>query len=141
MQKFLNALYLNLTNGMRLQECMETCKDVVKNTVFISIVEASRNNLILGENWVAPFERSHLFPSMVTEMLKLGMDTDIAEMVSKINEYIEIDIDNTLQATIKLLPEIAYAFVGIMIIILVLVVMVPVMEVYMGTFLFEVYGV
>lgn len=139
LRKFLNSLKLNLANGMRLQEALDLSKSVVKNTVFLSILESAKNNLIRGDNWVEPFERAEVFPSMVTEMLKMGMDTDLTEMVGKIEEYIEMDIDRKLEKTIKVLPEISYAFVGVVLVVFVIVIMVPLMEVYMGSFLFDAY--
>ena len=139
MQKFLNALGLNLANGMRLQDSIDLSKDVVKNTVFLSIVETSKSNLILGEDWIEPFDKSNLFPKMIPEMLKIGMNTDLAEMIVKIEEYVQHEIDRKLERTIKALPEISYAFVGVVIVIFVLVVMVPIIQVYMGSFLFDAY--
>lgn len=141
LKKFVNALKLNLLNGMRLQEALDLSKEVVKNTVFLSIVETSKNNLINGDNWVEPFERVGIFPSMVTEMFKMGMDTDITEMVGKIEEYSEMDIDRKMENTIRVLPEISYSLVGIVLIAFVVIIMVPLMEVYMGSFLFEAYGI
>lgn len=141
LKKFVNALKLNLLNGMRLQEALDLSKEVVKNTVFLSIVETAKNNLINGENWVEPFEKAGFFPTMVTEMFKMGMDTDITEMVSKIEEYSEMDIDRKIEHTIKVLPEISYSLVGIVLIAFVIIIMVPLMEVYMGSFLFEAYGI
>ena len=76
---------------------------------------------------------------MIPEMLKIGMDTDLAEMIVKIEEYVQHEIDRKLERTIKALPEVAYAFVGVIIVIFVLVVMVPIIEVYMGSFLFDAY--
>lgn len=141
LKKFVNALKLNLLNGMRLQEALDLSKEVVKNTVFLSIVETSKNNLINGDNWVEPFERVGIFPTMVTEMFKMGMDTDITEMVAKIEEYSEMDIDRKMENTIRVLPEISYSLVGIVLIAFVIIIMVPLMEVYMGSFLFEAYGI
>lgn len=138
-QKFLNALGLNLANGMRLQDGIDLSKDVVKNTVFLSIIETSKSNLILGENWIEPFSKSNLFPKMVPEMLKIGMDTDLAEMIVKIEDYMQHEIDRKIEKTIKALPEISYAFVGIVLVIFVIVVMVPIIQVYMGSFLFDAY--
>ncbi len=139
LQKFLNALRLNLENGLRLQEAIDISKEVVKNRVFLSILENCKSNLIIGEDWVEPIFQSNIFPPIVSEMLRIGMETDLAEMIGKIQEYMQKDIDRKLETTIKVLPEISYSFVGIMIVVFVIVVMVPIMEVYMGSFLFDAY--
>ena len=139
--RFTRAMLLNLNNGMRIQEALEVSKSVVKNYVFLSIVESSINNLALGQSWIEPFERSNLASPMIIEMLNVGMQTDLREMMSKLIEFIDMDIDNTLRKIMKLLPEIVYAIVGILLIFLVLVVLVPCITMYMGGWLFEAAGV
>ena len=52
-------------------------------------------------------------------------------------EYIRQEIDESIQKTIKVLPDVTYAFVGVVLIFFVIVVMVPLMDVYMGGFLLE----
>ena len=138
--RVMRAMLLNLRNGMRIQEALEVAKNVTKNFVLLSIMEAAINNILIGQSWIEPFERSKLATPMITEMLKIGMNTDLAEMMEKLVEYMEMDIDNLLQKTIKVLPQIVYARVGVVLIFFVLVVLVPCIEVYMGGFLLSAYG-
>ena len=136
-----NAMLLNLKNGMRIQEALDVSKNVVKNYVMISIIETSINNIIVGESWVKPFEESGLASPMVTEMLKIGMQTDLTSMMEKMVDYMTMDIDNLLSKIVKVLPQVMYSFVGILIIFITVVVLVPCIQVYMGTFLFSAAGV
>lgn len=138
--RVMRAMLLNLNNGMRIQDALEIGKNVSKNYVMLSIMEASINNILIGESWIEPFERSRLASPMMTEMLKIGMTTDLAQMMEKLLEYMQIDIDNLLNKTIKVLPQIVYAIVGVVLIFFVLVVLVPCIEVYMGGWLFSAYG-
>lgn len=139
--RFLKAMLLNLKNGMRIQDSIEVSKNVIKNYVMLSILETSINNLLTGSSWIEPIEKSELAKPMVTEMLKIGMQTDLTEMMEKLVEYMEIDIDNILTKIMKVLPQIVYAIVGAVLIFFVLVVLVPCVQVYMGRFLFSAYGV
>ena len=139
--RFLKAMLLNLQNGMRIQESIEVSKNVVKNLVMLSIIETSINNILIGESWIEPFEQSGLAKPMITEMLKIGMQTDLAEMMEKLVEYMQIDIDNIMNKIMKTLPQVVYAIVGVVLIFFVLVVLVPCVQVYMGNFLFSAYGV
>lgn len=77
---------------------------------------------------------------MMTEMLKIGMNTDLAQMMEKLVEYMEVDINNLLDKTMKVLPQIVYAAVGAILIFFVLVVLVPCIQVYMGGWLLSAYG-
>ena len=136
-----NAMLLNLKNGMRIQEALEVSKNVVNNLVMRSIVETSINNIIIGESWVKPFEDSGLASAMITEMLKIGMQTDLPQMMEKLVEYMDMDINNLIQKIIKVLPEVLYLIVGVLIIFIAVVVLVPCIQIYMGSFLFSAAGV
>ena len=139
--RLMKAMLLNLKNGMRIQESLEVSKNVIKNYVMRSLIETSINNILIGASWIEPFEKSGLTKSMMTEMLKIGMQTDLAEMMEKLVEYMEIDIDNIMRKIMQVLPQVVYAIVGVVLIFFVLVVLVPCIQVYMGNFLFSAYGV
>ena len=137
--RLMRAILLNLQNGMRIADALEVSKSLVKNYVMLSIIETSINNLLTGASWIEPFENSGLCSSMQTEMLKIGMQTDLSEMMEKLVEYMEIDIDNLMQKVMKVLPQLVYSIVGVFIIFLVLVILVPCLELYMGGWLLEAY--
>ena len=106
--RFIKAMMLNLDNGMRIQDALEVSKNVVSNYVFLSMVETAINNILIGQSWIDPFEKSGLSSSMITEMLKIGMQTDLSEMMQKLVEYMEIDINNTLDKIMKVMPQVMY---------------------------------
>ena len=135
--RLMRAMLLNLENGMRIQESLEVSKAVVKNYVLLSIIETAINNILIGASWIEPFENSGLCSSMQTEMLKIGMQTDLPEMMRKIVEYMEMDINNLMQKVMAVLPQIVYSIVGIFLIFLVIVIVVPCIQLYMGTWLFD----
>ena len=141
LSRFLKAMLLNLKNGMRIQDSMEVSKNVIKNYVLLSIIETSINNLLIGSSWVEPFENSGLAKPMITEMLEIGMKTDLSEMMEKLVEYMQVDINNIMNKIMKALPQVVYAIVGVVLIFFVLVVLVPCIQVYMGNFLLSAYGV
>ncbi len=137
--RLMKATLLNLQNGMRIQDSLEVSKNVVKNTVMLSMIETSINNIFVGQSWIEPFEHTKLSNSMTTEMLKIGMQTDLTEMLEKLLEYMDQDIDNTMEKIMRVLPEVSYAIVGVVLIFFVIVVLVPCIQMYMGNFLFDAY--
>lgn len=138
--RLMRAMLLNLRNGMRIQDALEISKNVVHNYVMLSMIEASINNILIGSSWIEPFEKAKLSTPMTIEMLKIGMKTDLSEMMERLLEFMQVDIDNTIQKIMKVLPELVYAIVGVVLIFFVLVVLVPCIQVYMGDFLFSAYG-
>ncbi|MCI8310446.1 MAG: hypothetical protein HFJ45_09945 [Clostridia bacterium] len=139
--RLMQCTLLNLQNGMRIQDSLEVGKNVVKNTVMMSIVESAINNIFIGQSWIQPFEDAALGDTMCIEMLKIGMQTDLPEMIAKMLDYVESDINNTLEKIMKVLPEVAYIFVGVVLIFFVCAVLVPCITLYMGGWLFEAYDV
>ena len=139
--RIIKAMLLNLKNGMRIQEALEVGKSVSSNYVMLSIIEASINNLLIGRSWIEPIEQSNLASPMTTEMLKIGMQTDLAEMMEKLVEYMDIDIDNIMSKIMKALPQVVYAIVGALLIFFTLVILVPCIDIYMGSWLLESAGV
>ena len=137
--RLIKAMLLNLKNGMRIQEALDVSKNVINNYVMLSIIENSLNNILIGESWITPFEKSGLASSMIIEMLKIGMQTDLPEMMDKLVEYMEIDINNTIEKITMVLPQIMYSIVGIVLIFFVVIVLVPMIQIYFGNFLFDIY--
>lgn len=135
--KFFQAMLLNIKNGMRIQEALDVSKAVTDNYYFLSLIEIGKNNLLSGGSWIEPFEAEKALPSIVIQMVNTGMKTDLAEMMEKVNEYVNQEINETIEKTVKALPEIMYIFIGAILILFVITIMVPLLDVYMGTFLFE----
>lgn len=140
-ERLMKAILLNIRNGMRIQDALEVSKSVAKNYVMLSLVETSINNILIGQSWIEPFEKSGLSSPMITEMLKIGMQTDLSEMIEKLLEYMRIDIKEIIEKIRKVMPQIVTAIVGVVLIFFVIVVLVPIIQVYMGNFLFSAAGV
>lgn len=133
--KFFQAMLLNLKNGMRIQESLEVSKNVTSNYYFLSIIELAKVNAIAGTSWLEPFKENKLFKPMVAQMVEVGMQTELSTMMDKVNEYIQMEIDESLERFQKVLPEITYSFVGAALILFTIVILVPLVIVYMGGFI------
>ena len=139
-QRLIKNMVLNLENGMRIQDSLEVSKNVVKNSVMLAMIETAINNIFVGKSWIEPFEEAGLGDSMTVEMLNIGMQSDLTEMMNKLLVYMDSDINNTIEKIMKVLPEVTYSIVGVVLIFFVVVVLVPILQLYMGGFLFSAYG-
>lgn len=133
--KFFQAMLLNLKNGMRIQESLEVSRNVTSNYYFLSAIELAKVNVIAGTSWITPFEEKKLFKPMVSQMVGVGMQTELSTMMEKVNEYIQSEVDESLERFKKVLPEVTYSFVGIALIAFTVVILVPLVIVYMGGFI------
>lgn len=137
--RLLRNVLLNVENDSRIQESLEVSKNVVKNKIMLEMVNQAIENIYLGKSWVEPFEKQTFSNKIALDMLKIGMQTDLSEMMNKLLEYMEKDIDDKLERVTKILPEVAYSFVGIILIFFVVVIIVPCVQLYMGDFLVTTY--
>lgn len=133
--KFFQAMLLNLRNGMRIQESLEVSRNVTSNYYFLSAIELAKVNVIAGTSWLSPFEEKKIFKPMVSQMVEVGMQTELSTMMDKVNEYIQMEIDESLEKFQKFLPEFTYSFVGAALILFTIVILVPLVIVYMGGFI------
>lgn len=138
--RVLKCFAINIENGTRIQNALEISKNVVKNKVIVSMLNVAIDNSYVGKSWIEPFEKSKFANKISIEMLKVGMQTDLIEMTNKLLEFINTDIENTLDKITTILPEVAYAMVGIVLIFFVLIVLVPCIQIYMGGFMFSAYS-
>ena len=138
--RLMRAMLLNLQNGMRIQDALDISKNVVKNTVMRAMIETAISNTIDGKSWIDPFEKSGYTSSMIIEMLRVGMQTDLIEMMEKLIEYLDVDIKNIMENIMVVLPQLVYSIIGVLLIFVVLVILVPCIQVYMGNFLFTAAG-
>ncbi len=53
------------------------------------------------------------------------MQTDLSAMMHKLLEYMDVDVKNTMDKIMAVLPQLVYSIVGILIIFVVIVVLVP----------------
>ena len=138
---FIKAMLLNLKNGMTIQESMEASKNVIKNLVMLFMIEGSIHNLEAGDSFIDSLKKSGLAKPVIIEMLNIGMKTDLTEVMEKLVEYMEIDIDNIINKIMKEIPQIVYSIIGIALILFILIVLIPCVQIYMGNFLFSAMGV
>ena len=58
--RLVQSILLNLKNGLRIQEALETSRNISNNLVILSLIESSINNILIGQSWIEPFEKSGL---------------------------------------------------------------------------------
>ena len=140
LQKFFKAMQLNLANNAKLQDALEVSKDVISNYVILSVIEAAQERLQIGESWVEPFASLPNMPIMTLEMLRIGMETDVADMINKIVEFLTDDLQITINTIVKVLPEVSTAIMGIVMVVFIVVILAPIIDLYTGSYLFDAYG-
>ena len=135
--RLLGSVLINLKNKMRIQDALDISKNVIKNTYMLDIVDKSINNIYVGKSWIEPFENENVLSPIVIEMLKKGASGNLSELMEKVEQYMDFEIENEINKLLRILPEISYTIVGIAVLIFIITIIMPVMQVYLGGFLFR----
>lgn len=133
--RLIRCLAINLENKMRLHDCLEVCKDVVKNTFMLNTIEKSINSIFKGNLWIEAFEEDKILDSIVIEMIKKSSETKKTDFLSKTIEYLEYQIDKEMERLIIKLTEISYVILGVLFLIYIGTILLPCISVYLSSFL------
>lgn len=139
--RLIRSIQINVRAGLRIQDSLEVSRDIAKNEVMRGLIEQSLNNIYNGNSWIQPFEDAGYGTPMATDMLKIGMETDLTEMMEKLVLIMDRDVNMKLEKLMKILPQVSTAFVGVALILLTVVVLAPAIQLYTGGFMFSAYGV
>lgn len=129
------CLVINIENKMRIQDSLEVCKSVVKNTYMLNTIEKSINGIFKGNLWIEAFIEDKFLNPIVVEMIKKSSELKTTELISKTIEYLEYEIDKEIEELIIKLTEISYITIGILVLIYIGTVLIPCISVYLSSFL------
>lgn len=134
--RFIRSLNISSKNKIRFQDAIEVSKNVINNTYMISTIENSINNIYIGKSWVIPFEDDKILNPIILEILKRGSKDNFEEILEKVIEYIDIEIEKETKRVMKLLPRISYTIIGIVLFLFLIIILIPCIQVYLSGFLF-----
>ena len=90
--------------GMTLPASLKLIAATPLNGRIIDTVKAMSVALRRGEDFVAPLERSGIFPTLLARMLKVGSETgNLAPGIKRASEILEEELDQTIDRSLALL--------------------------------------
>jgi type II secretory pathway component PulF len=135
--RVLRSIYINMKNGLRLQDAIEISKNSVNNAYLISQIENSISNVFMSKYWVEPFEKDKVINPIILAVLKKSKnEKEMIGSMEKALEYLNVEIDEQMTRVLKLLPEISNVIVGLALILFTIVIVLPCIQVYLGGYLF-----
>lgn len=127
--RFTRTLAILLNSGIPLLQSMDIAKAVVNNVVIADAIESAKEGIREGEPIAEPLRRSKILPSMVTHMIAVGEKTgELEQMLFKISEAYENEIETTISRMTSLLGPIVILFLGGVVLFIVLAILLPMFE-------------
>ena len=114
--RFTRTLGTLVSSGVPILQALTIVKETSGNVVIGSAVGAVHESVKEGETITAPLEASNVFPPMVISMVDVGEQTGaLPEMLMKIADNYEDEVDNAVSAMTSLLEPIMIVFLAVIV--------------------------
>ncbi|MGI8794105.1 MAG: type II secretion system F family protein [Acidimicrobiales bacterium] len=111
--RFSGTLSALLRSGVPILESLEIVSETVNNTVMANAIKDVSNAVKGGESIAKPLSQHPVFPPMVTQMMAVGEETGaLDEMLEKIGEFYEQEVEATVNALTSLLEPLLIVVLG-----------------------------
>jgi len=127
--RFSRTLSTLLVSGVPILQALETVAASVDNEIISDAIMASRAAIREGEQIGDPLQRSGMFPPMVVQMVAIGEETgSLDQMLSKIADFYESEVDATLAGLTAALEPILIVSLGFIVGFIVISMFMPLMH-------------
>ena len=99
--------------GVPILQSLDIVADTSGNSVVAKAVRDVQESVRNGESLTAPLANHSVFPPMVVQMMSVGEDTGaLDEMLHKISEFYDQEVEATTEALTSLIEPLMIAFLG-----------------------------
>ena len=113
MTRFARTLAVLLRSGVPVLESLEITSETVNNTVVSKAVDDVKEAVRQGESINVPLSRHTIFPPMVTQMLAVGEETGMVDvMLEKVADFYDQEVEATVDALTSLLEPLLIVVLG-----------------------------
>jgi type IV pilus assembly protein PilC len=114
--RFCRTLGTLVSSGVPILQALTIVKETAGNVVISNAVVKIHESVKEGETITAPLEGSRVFPPMVVSMVDVGEQTGaLPEMLLKIADNYEEEVDNAVAAMTSLLEPIMIVFLAVIV--------------------------
>ncbi len=111
--RFASTLSSLLRSGVPILEALEIVSDTVSNTVMADAIKDVQLAVKGGEAIHRPLANHPVFPPMVVQMMAVGEETGaLDEMLEKIGQFYEREVEATVDALTSLLEPVLIVILG-----------------------------
>ena len=114
--RFTRTLSALISGGVPILDALRiTAKTAGNRIVELAVLEA-RERVTAGQTLGEPLRQSKVFPAMVVQMVQVGEQTGrLDDMLSKVADYYEDEVDVAVSGLTALLEPIMIVFLGIVV--------------------------
>jgi len=114
--RFTRTLGTLLSSGVPILDALDICARTAGNRVVQAGILKARDKISEGHDMAGPLAESRVFPSMVVQMIGVGEQTGaMDQMLQKIADFYEEEVDAAVTAMTSLIEPIMMAFLGVVV--------------------------
>ena len=114
--RFCRTLGTLVSSGVPILQALNIVRETAGNVVVANAVQMVHESVKEGETITAPLEKSGVFPPMVISMVDVGEQTGaLPEMLLKIADNYDEEVDNAVAAMTSLLEPIMIVFLAVIV--------------------------
>ena len=114
--RFARTLSTMSKAGVPLVEGMESVAGTAGNSVYEKAILKMKDEAATGQTLQSVIDNSGLFSNMVVQMVAIGEESGaVDEMLGKVADYYEEEVDNAVDAMTSLMEPMIMAFLGVVI--------------------------
>jgi type IV pilus assembly protein PilC len=131
--RFSRTLGTLVTSGVPILQALNITRDTAGNAVIARAISQVHDRVKEGESIVQPLEASRVFPPMVVSMVDVGEETgQLPEMLLKIAEVFDDEVDNSVAALTSMLEPIMIVFLAVVVGTIVIALFMPLISIISG---------
>jgi type IV pilus assembly protein PilC len=131
--RFSRTLGTLVTSGVPILQALNITRDTAGNVVLANSIQNVHDSVKEGESIVTPLEKSGVFPPMVVSMIDVGEETgQLPEMLLKIADVYDDEVDNTVAGLTSLLEPIMIVFLAVVVGTIVIALFLPLISIISG---------
>jgi len=127
--RFTRTLGTLVSSGVPILQALTIVKETSGNVVIAQAVSDVHESVKEGETITAPLEASRVFPPMVVSMVDVGEQTGaLPEMLMKIADSYDEEVDNAVASMTSLLEPIMIVFLAVIVGSIVIAMFLPLID-------------
>jgi len=114
--RFTRTLGTLVSSGVPILQALTIVKETAGNVIISNAIASVHESVKEGETITSPLEASGVFPPMVVSMVDVGEQTGaLPEMLLKISDNYDEEVDNAVASMTSLLEPIMIIFLAVMV--------------------------
>jgi type IV pilus assembly protein PilC len=114
--RFCRTLSTLIASGVPILDGLDITARTAGNAIVEDAIQSTRKSIERGETISAPLKQTGVFPPMVVQMIGVGEATGaLDQMLSKIADFYEEEVDAAVAGMLTLLEPVMIAFLGVVV--------------------------